>query len=857
MPPWAKLPLPFVLWGCFVSNYVISEPVSKPYIAYRTDPFDQPGLHHTLNLDSPLPSVQQRPYLYDEVSGYQCPLQMTLGVAEGMHVDREDESITTAPVLYPLSHGVGSQVIYTTAYEHLHLLQPGYRERQTTTALKEVLVEPPEFPLLMESSAYMASPVLHDVNADGFLDAILVDYDGGVSVLGLKGTYRHHVQVPRMYVRREWVTGRIQHPEATGHSDTNSSSIHDPFHSYFEYYYDKPGGKDLIRGDSAGLLSQSSADAAALTDRRQAKRQLLQLGRHARRLEEVPPEMMNYANEGYDDVEIPEVQYDDGRTVDDMMRGNEEPEPDEHMMDEVEQYEGEQYDDDPREFYDDHYRNYDDDYHRYYGDDMYSNEHNEYYDTKHYVRITPHVLSTPVHAEVPKLYSTKNEMDDLLFVAVSYYLDEDEFEDLFHYKRFEATDTGQENEVRRGTYVSSAIMAYVLGEYGGRWMGQTHLDLSTDFTSPENATLVAEIPIHADLTQMSAMCLGSPTVADIDGDGVPEVLLGTNMGIVYVLDARNMQQKSHWPVQLPRPVEHRIVVEDVVGKTDLEVFVSDIGGNVICLNHVGEIIWHRNWIKSLQLQVGNVEASSPISLGDINGDGNMDLVQMIVVQKRVLVFAVQASTGADLRRFPMELDGTPDFPIPATDVHQKVAQPLLVDLHADQSFLSDYLRRNGTSWNPVGRRSGPLGRPHGGSGAGLHIVVPAGDEIFVIEGDSGCTHKVSIGEPVSAMVQADDVHGTGKMDLVVATEEGNIITLETQAPFHPLNTWTNGNVRRRGNNHAHGYSATQGIFVHEVSRSLLDVFGVYVPVTFEIFDNRPGAGIEPDRRKYIGKCVSA
>jgi hypothetical protein len=75
--------------------------------------------------------------------------------------------------------------------------------------------------------------------------------------------------------------------------------------------------------------------------------------------------------------------------------------------------------------------------------------------------------------------------------------------------------------------------------------------------------------------------------------------------------------------------------------------------------------------------------------------------------------------------------------------------------------------------------------------------------------------------------------------------------LESQAVFHPLNTWTGGEVRGRGNLHAHGYSASQGIFVHSVSRNFRDVFGVYVPVTFEIFDNRPNIINEPEKRNYV------
>ena len=78
----------------------------------------------------------------------------------------------------------------------------------------------------------------------------------------------------------------------------------------------------------------------------------------------------------------------------------------------------------------------------------------------------------------------------------------------------------------------------------------------------------------------------------------------------YVLDARQMTKREHWTVQLPRPVEHRVVVEDVVGDTNLELFVADIGGDVVCLNHAAEVLWHRNWIKSLQLEaaVETVEA---------------------------------------------------------------------------------------------------------------------------------------------------------------------------------------------------------------------------------------------------------
>ena len=104
-------------------------------------------------------------------------------------------------------------------------------------------------------------------------------------------------------------------------------------------------------------------------------------------------------------------------------------------------------------------------------------------------------------------------------------------------------------------------------------------------------------------------------------------------------------------------------------------------------------------VATRKADVETVEASSPIVLDDINGDGRLDLVQVIWMQERVLVFAVQASTGMDLDGFRWNWTvAAPEFHHPAQDVHQK----LLVDLHSDQAFVSHYLRRNGTSWEPVG-----------------------------------------------------------------------------------------------------------------------------------------------------------
>jgi len=302
-------------------------------------------------------------------------------------------------------------------------------------------------------------------------------------------------------------------------------------------------------------------------------------------------------------------------------------------------------------------------------------------------------------------------------------------------------------------------------------------------------------------------------------------------------------------------VESPVLVEDVAANTKLETFVSDIGGNIACFDEDANKVWHRDLRAAVSDGLSSVRASSPMTLGDVDGDGVLDIVLALQVyhddtQKTMTyIFAMTAVRGEDLKNFPMAFETPPSLQsAPGADwVHEQLQGVLLVDLHSDQDYLKDYLQRGGTAWEPRIRSNSKVG---GGSAPGLHLVFPIGEDLIIVEAGSGCTQTFGVGEEMVAMVQVDDVHGTNSLDLVVSTTSGNIITMESSAPYHPLNVWNSGEMRGRMNTYAQGYSASQGIFVHSVSREYRDIFGVFVPVTFEIFDNRPNIANEPDKRIY-------
>ena len=255
-------------------SLVDANPSSKPYIPFRTDPFDQ-DTHHKLDIppDRRISNVRRFSAIA-AVSDKACPLQFSLGISRRAHVPplANNRRIVEPPTIYPVhpSYGPGRQVIHTTQYEHLDMLSP-QQIFDTNSIIKEGLQQQPDFPLLMESSSFLGAPLILDANGDGILDAALVDYDGGIYIIGLKvgkdqTRYFHKAQIPRLYIRRNWVEARLNQTlpkeeknnqtviDVPGHKYTSSN---DPYHSYFEYGT-KIVQDAVLRGVTANLMGQDT-----------------------------------------------------------------------------------------------------------------------------------------------------------------------------------------------------------------------------------------------------------------------------------------------------------------------------------------------------------------------------------------------------------------------------------------------------------------------------------------------------------------------------------------------------------------------------------------------------------------------
>lgn len=260
-----------------------------------------------------------------------------------------------------------------------------------------------------------------------------------------------------------------------------------------------------------------------------------------------------------------------------------------------------------------------------------------------------------------------------------------------------------------------------------------------------------------DASRFQAKIYSQPTVVDLDGDNRLEVLVGTALGMVYVLDGDSGYPKHHFPMQT-HAIHSSLVAADLLGGAELEILITDLNGNVVVVNLHGEILYDRQLPGSIYY--------TP-TLADVNRDGITDIVLSTYhpdVRKSVL-YVLSGDSGRPLHSYLLPAGSIVSAPVVLANLGVAQHMHLLITTYAGH----------------------------------LYLLAPA----------TTCVQVVDMGGPSYTSALLEDVTSDGVLDIVTTSLHGDVSVFSTQQWVDNANVWNSMPRFRHSNGYEHSNLAVE------------------------------------------------
>ena len=266
----------------------------------------------------------------------------------------------------------------------------------------------------------------------------------------------------------------------------------------------------------------------------------------------------------------------------------------------------------------------------------------------------------------------------------------------------------------------------------------------------------------------------APAVSDVDGDGSPEIVVATRSGL-EILDAATGTQEAQ-DLTVGR-LESAITLADADGDGYEDIFVGSRNFGLV------RFIWGGITLQRLDYGPAGVKVKTAPAVGDVDGDGQMEVVfgdgarpgNVYVLDALTGAVEQTFSTGHRTDRAPgvtlVDLDGngTKDILLPVSDKKQNPSAVIMVWRYAGGMWVADTVD---TLQGGVEVRTGVSVGDVNADGQVEVAVGTDGGELRVYRRDPGGTYVLLLQVPVGAAQRIRAPVVLGDMNVDTANANG-------------------------------------------------------------------------------------
>ncbi len=267
-------------------------------------------------------------------------------------------------------------------------------------------------------------------------------------------------------------------------------------------------------------------------------------------------------------------------------------------------------------------------------------------------------------------------------------------------------------------------------------------------------------------TPVSDQVRTAPAVRDVDGDGVPEIVVATRSGL-EILDGRSGALEAR-DLAVGR-LESAITLADVDGDGRVDVFVGSRNLGLV------RFVWDGVTLQRMDYGPVGMRVKTAPAVGDVDGDGQMEVVfgddgrpgNVHVLDARTGAVEQTFPTGHRTDRAPgvtladLDGNGTWDILLPVSDKKASPSALVLVDMDVDTA-----------------NANGPLPDT-------VDLVVEDGNgAVGIFRGTDGSVINyvlIALGGGNLEGVVLADLTGEGNLEMVVVDRAGNLYAVEGDA----------------------------------------------------------------------------